>query len=300
LLIITIMSSLDSSLLNSSDSTSPDLQETSLSNTNDSLDLESIGLQEIGFLLDSGLPHRLQVVDFVTPATDRKIRVALSVIDDTPGAVQSGHYLWPAANHLADYIVQSETDWALLQSESARSLLELGAGCGLAALTAHQVGLKSLQCIVVTDHDPSVLARARDNHETTLEHIMESLTDEALDKAINSLASIPFCFKEYVWGEPVDDLIEELQEHTSPSCSTFDMVLGSDLIYDVEVIEPLLSSAAQVMAVETSRFWLSQSFAYGDDAEAEMDRVCDKLGLQRKILKEGPDAMRIQEFRRVR
>jgi predicted nicotinamide N-methyase len=269
----------------------------------DSLDLEGMGLQDIGFMLDQGIPSRLELLQWTTPETERLIRVALHVADDEPGAVQSGHYLWPAARSLADYLVAKEQDWAIRKQSadeefSVTSVLELGAGCALASLTAQQVGRKGIQCIIVTDHDPGTLGRARDNHETTLERIMDSsLSDEALDKVINSVASIPVVFTEYEWGSPTVALVEELQEHTSPPSSTFDLILGSDLIYDIEVIEPLLSSAAQVMAPNNSRFWLSQSFSYGDAAEAEIDRVCQKLSLERTILEEGEPGYRIQQFR---
>jgi len=72
----------------------------------------------------------------------------------------------------------------------------LGAGCALLSLTALQLWHDSLQCVVVTDHDPGALERAKDNRETTLEDLLESTeTEEEQLDCINGLASIPILFE---------------------------------------------------------------------------------------------------------
>merc|ERR1719491_1362829 len=59
----------------------------------------------------------------------------IRAVDDDPGALQSGHYLWPAAPALAQHLV----DCYGRGSNSGESgigrnwnIIELGAGCGLA------------------------------------------------------------------------------------------------------------------------------------------------------------------------
>jgi predicted nicotinamide N-methyase len=291
---------------------------------------------DVGFMFEASQPTKLERFQWdigvsghemettatgtgTTSSNSRSITVALHVADDTPGAVQSGHYLWPAAYMLADYLVNhyhsQNTNRVVL------SVVELGAGCALASLTALQLWHDTLQCVVVTDHDPGTLVRARDNLETTVQHIIEpdhgtrnrtgtgtdsddDADDEHLNSAINSIASIPVLFESLEWGDQgaVSTILQnQMQEHMMTSYSTataisVDVVLGSDLIYCADVVEPLLQTARQLMG-STGCFLLSQSFVYESATETEIDRVCKTLGLTRTIhVDEDHGARRIQEF----
>eukprot|EP00903_Cladosiphon_okamuranus_P006055 g5970.t1 len=84
------------------------------------------------------------------------VSVAVRLVDDDPGAVQSGHYVWPAAPALSAYLV----DRRLALPRGGRCL-ELGAGCGLAGLVAAQ--LEATSAVVFTDHDPGVLDMIRES-----------------------------------------------------------------------------------------------------------------------------------------
>lgn len=149
------------------------------------------------------------------------VRVALHVVDDEPGALQSGHYLWPGAPALAEYLVQQHQTTTLAKSalQQPRNVLELGAGSALLSLTALQLMRESLQCLVVSDHDPGTLERARDNYETTLEDLLESTeTEEEQMDCINGLASIPVMFESLEWGDDDDTALRVAQsavEHNS-------------------------------------------------------------------------------------
>jgi predicted nicotinamide N-methyase len=222
--------------------------------------------------------------------------VAVSAADDEPGAVISGHYLWPAAEMLATYLLEQETRLRPV------TVVELGAGCALASLAALQIWQDVLQCLVVTDHDPGTLERACDNHESTLQELLDSsLTDEALNSAINDLGSIPVFFQGLEWGKQ-DALLsirEILQEHTNTRKGCFDVVLGSDLIYCLQVVEPLFQTVADLMTLgQHSVFILTQSFAYEEETEGEIDRVCEELGLLRSLISDDGKGNRIQEFGR--
>jgi predicted nicotinamide N-methyase len=93
---------------------------------------------ELGFLFDSGLQRSRRTFTFGVH------NVSLQFVDDEPGAVQSGHYLWPAAPALAEYLV---ANWPSLGTSA---VLELGCGCGLAGLVAAQAGAGY---VLFTDHD---------------------------------------------------------------------------------------------------------------------------------------------------
>ena len=256
----------------------------------------------------------------------RLVRVVLHhVADNDPGALQSGHYLWPAAEMLAEHLIQNYNN---NNNKTIESVLELGAGCALPTLVALQVWQRSVQCLIVTDHDATVLQRAVDNHESTLEAILNaSLSDNELNTAINCVGSIPVLFEKLEWEHAItatsaaaaatttttttsdsssktatatnnrfQSIREQLLEHTNSQTDTVDVVLGSDLIYHISVVAPLLETAAQVMHPVHGRFWLAQSFAYDGDVEQEIDTVCQRLGLVRTILVQEDHGKRIQEF----
>jgi hypothetical protein len=162
-----------------------------------------------------------------------------------------------------------------------------------------QLFQESLQCLVITDHDPGTLERARDSHETTLEELYERATseEEKMD-IINETSSIPADFEALEWGHDLTHLKEVVMEHIDPT--TFDMILGSDLIYCWDVVEPLFLSASQLMS-DDATFFLSQSFVYDEETEDKIDKMCNKLHLERVIVVDklsSSEGTRIQTFRR--
>lgn len=73
--------------------------------------------------------------------------------------VKSGHYVWPAAPALCEYLIHR---WQALPHGK---VLELGAGCGLAGLVAAQ--LPGTDVVVFTDHDPGSRTVSK-NHGRTV------------------------------------------------------------------------------------------------------------------------------------
>lgn len=285
----------------------------------DSQEIDDETMQDLGFFFEGARATTPQTLSW--KCGKRKLHVVVHSIDEEPGAVQSGHYLWPAAQLLVDYLIQQQADTTTSptsppplspSTEGSNpdnngtmigSMVELGAGCALASLVALQLYRESLQVAVCTDHDPGTCERARDNYENTLSHILDrsDTTDDELNAAINSLAPIPVRFEPLEWGSNGTDLAtvqRHLREHTVQESTVCDLVLGSDLIYCAAVVEPLLATASQLMHPLNGRFLLSQSFAYDDDAERAIDAACHTWRLTRHILwQDGPDR-RVQEFRR--
>jgi predicted nicotinamide N-methyase len=219
----------------------------------------------------------------------KSVYVALNVVDKEPGAVQSGHYLWPAAPALARHLMDEKS--------SLSSIVELGAGCALASLVALQLFSNSLSCVIVTDHDPGTLQRARDNRTSTLEELQEKCGTAAVEK----ISSIPVLFEALSWGDKdgAKQLLDLLKS-TTHMTKAFDWILGSDLIYCQEVVEPLLRTASLLLdKTMYSKFLLAQSFPFDDKTEQEIDTTCDKLGLQRTMLLDTLDqegGVRIQKY----
>ena len=239
---------------------------------------------DMGFMFEGSEASTLKRFEWTKEGQDgsspKNIRVALSVVDDYPGALQSGHYLWPAAPALAQHLLN--------ETSGPTSIVELGAGCALASLAALQLFAEgSLKCIVATDHDPGTLKRARDNRDSTLEELRDRHGIEFAEK----ISSIPVLFESLSWGDKngAKDLLDSLQT-TTDTTKAFDLVLGSDLIYCEEVVEPLLMTASFLLDKgESSKFLLSQSFGYDEKTEQAIDKTCKTLRLERTVLLDSLD-----------
>lgn len=155
-------------------------------------------------------------------ATLFKVYVELESIDDDPGAVQSGHYLWPASPALAQHLVQLDTS-SLLGGKNAIRVVELGAGCGLGGCVAMQ--LPGVESVMLTDHDPGCLDRARTNVQKTKVKLLQ-------EKADLSGLDVDMSFELLSWGdtENAENLLSKQE------IDGFHLVIGSDLIYDVGVV----------------------------------------------------------------
>lgn len=270
--------------------------------------------EDIGFLFEGSHETKHQTLTF-TPegdvVTGMIVTVELNAVDDHPGAVQSGHYLWPAAPALAQFLVNhfrtgSDDDDGIPCAGAV--VVELGAGCGLAGLVAVQL---RAACVVFTDHDPGTLERARENHANTL---------RTLDN--DAVSSVPVFFERLKWGDDVTAAVlrgRRCHQHAGndddrEETDDFVLVLGSDLIYCREVVRPLLRTVAGLLLSKNEDdksstnthhhnpniMVMSQSFPYDMETEQEIVEACQELSLLRSILScelnERTGGVRIQTF----
>jgi hypothetical protein len=255
-------------------------------NNNIHTDTESDGsddyFADVGFMFESQQPVRLEKFRWNVPtrrwntsSTNNSndndgnnrsdditttVQIALHVADDHPGAVQSGHYLWPAATMLSEYLIKQynfsdsndhhhhhrESD---ARPQQIKTVIELGAGCAMVSFVALQLWKETLQCICITDHDPSTLVRARDNYETTIQLLFNNDTccfrtddgddetavcgttcdinddncDEQLNTIINPITNIPVIFESLKWGDT--NAVEKLLYQTLPERLPMDMLI---------------------------------------------------------------------------
>ena len=275
---------------------------------------------DMGFMFDAAQATKTQTLQFVPTIVyekqqgknlddeeelkhifQRPISVVIDCVDDNPGAVQSGHYLWPGAPALAQFLVDLfSSSKPILQNpqykfifsrlpifspeKSFFSIVELGAGCGLAGLTAMQLSLfqNKISSIVFTDHDPGTLDRARENHTNTLE-ILKASSKSNCDESKNEISAntVPVIFEQLTWGD-----LEGISRLRTGTSDGFDLILGSDLIYCEEVVKPLLITAAELMSKtkKSSAMIMTQSFSYEYETEEAIDNACNDLSLVRTIL----------------
>jgi predicted nicotinamide N-methyase len=244
-------------------------------------DEDTFDYAEIGFLFEGSEESKRKHYEFHNEFLE--VRLALNVVDNEPGAVQSGHYLWPGALALGEYLLERS-------SLQPKTVLELGSGCALVSLTALQV-FSSIQYLVITDHDPGTLQRAKDNHNATLEYLDD-------DSLVRRILHVPTQFEIMVWGdlEAAMGIASNLKHDVS--LEKFDLILGSDLIYDRDVVRPLLQTVSYMLEAN-GIFLLSQSFIYDDTTERNIDELCSQLKLKRIILHDDlclDGGSKIQEF----
>lgn len=120
-------------------------------------DDEDGGLGCIGSMFDTASSRSVVRVQLTKP-DDSAIDIELRCIDGEPGHVQSGQYIWPAAESLSKYLC---AHWDELTSHT---VIELGAGCGMAGIAAAQLGGPSTS-VVFTDHDPGAVSLLEENVE---------------------------------------------------------------------------------------------------------------------------------------
>lgn len=178
----------------------------------------------------------------------------------------------------------------------------------------------TVQCLVFSDHDPGTLERAQENYEATEAYLQENGSSSSNNRNSSGQRRRTHLSKEedIVWFEPLRwgdrDAVLQILERTrqkgwdsgesSEEISTiaitggddclptaeelgFDLVLGSDLVYCKDVVKPLFTSAALLMSKTSAAvFLMTQSFAYEDETEEEIDRMCKKLSLKREILRD--------------
>jgi predicted nicotinamide N-methyase len=197
----------------------------------------------------------------------------------------TGLTLWRASELLCNYMIlrnanavanhtcrnnantNSGTDGTMMTMEQ-KDVLELGAGLGLCGILAHHLQAAN---VVLTDGDTDALKFMRSNvaancHTYTytdgsgeMKNVKQgsgtnaSMCASSCDggsSSSNSSASSIQC-RQLVWGdnERLNDLRRQFEKG-------FHLVLGADIIYVEEILDPLFQSVQRLLAVD-GQFWLA-------------------------------------------
>jgi len=163
---------------------------------------------------------------------DKKL-VIFSEEDDPESLTPSkstGLIVWPAAQLLCKYLYH---EYRKNQNFfKGKSMIELGAGLGLCGLICSSFGAKFT---VVTDKSSEVLQLLRTNIKRNFGHT---------DKVV--------CHK-LQWGVDLDKRLEEME------CESFDLILGSDLVYNDVSLNPLCETVSKLISKRGKQceFWLT-------------------------------------------
>ena len=134
--------------------------------------------------------------------------------------------LWPSGMRLAERMARRPV--------SGERILEIGCGLGLASLVAHRRGAQ------VTASDCHPLAHAFLDENTRL----------------NGLAPMPYCHG--LWGTAVareDGLPVLTQPHDAPLSGLFDLIVGSDILYERDDAGTLAQFIGE-HAARSSEIWV--------------------------------------------
>ncbi len=240
---------------------------------------------EVGFFsLFDKEAHKERVVFDVGARGTRCISTEVfAICDSLPGALQSGHYVWPASVALAKYMVKF---W---ESLPRGPVVELGAGVGVAGITAAQLTAPRYP-VVLTDHDGSVLEvceRSISKLKETNPEASGCLTSELLSWGNTDSSSIRDAVKR-----------TQAEEGFAASLDGFALVLGADVIYDERIVKPLFETASSLLSEEHgAAFLISSSFSFDIATEAQIDACCTQSFLNRTILND-EGCTRLQMFTR--
>ena len=338
----------------------------------------------IGFMFDTARKKGKECFKF-HDSEGEEFAVDLNLIQGDPGHVQSGQYLWPAAQYAVTFIAEHMQHFNLHNSpstgsdSSAVSIVELGAGCGLTALGVSRLLNRRLVSCVLTDRDYGSILLLEQNASQLKERVGQdmfpvhraarmgqntSASTGAVDggaaatsiPTVAALATKPFplfATSEVNWGKP---LPEELYKRccigsifrwcgtgadTAGSLSldtpgegagrdtegllAFQLLLiGSDLLYSVDVAAPLLITVTQLLTLHAQSikdagvdaggdgaagrggdtaagmFILTSSFDIGENINLEVSRQAERLQLEVQELNAldvASHACRVQCFR---
>eukprot|EP01038_Epipyxis_sp_PR26KG_P005068 gene5068-7072_t len=210
------------------------------------MDVSEDSLQSIGFMFDAEHCKNLRSFSF------SNFTIKYLVIDENPGHMQSGQYLWPAATAACQHILEN---WSLLSSEY---VLELGAGCGLTGLFVSY--LPNVIRVVFSDYDPGCVQLINENIQ--------------LNHGSNSNHKSHYL----EWGEKISNDQKKLFEHPPDG---FQLIIGTDLIYCKGVVQPLFKSVKEYLDKNNGTFVLCSSFSLDEDIENEINYSCYRSQLQR-------------------
>jgi predicted nicotinamide N-methyase len=154
----------------------------------------------------------------------------------------TGLTLWRASELLCDYMIRTHT------SIEQKNVLELGAGLGLCGILAHHLQAAN---VVLTDGDTDALKFMRANVATNCSSTSTS-TDE-IDSSSSATTRSIQC-RQLVWGDC--NRVDDLKDQYTDDKQGFHLVLGSDIIYVEEILDPLFQSVDRLLA-NGGAFWLA-------------------------------------------
>ncbi len=213
--------------------------------------------EEFGASSDLHLDQETFTFVFENPwGKDDKIHIELRGYQSKSNITycSTGLTMWPAAENLCDHIVKHPNLVA------GKRVLELGSGLGLCGLLAHKIHEVNANnenqeenghdkengnaYVHLTDGDTDTLAHLRRNitlnTNSSEECAVSSSSSSSCECSSSSPSSVPcnsLSCNQLLWSR--ENSLHFLKEKVKPAGEKFDIILASDTIYAMSVIEPM-------------------------------------------------------------
>lgn len=153
----------------------------------------------------------------------------------------TGLTLWRASPILCDFLSSNHERYC-----KNKMVLELGAGLGLCGILSHRLGAKR---VILTDGDTDSLAQMRSNVDSNLgdeKSTQNSDDDDNVPILKPSTYQLPCC--QLRWGKNIEKFKQKWTIFEGIKYPGFDVILGSDIIYVEEILDPLFTTVINLLA----------------------------------------------------
>lgn len=198
--------------------------------------------------------YRIHVDERTT--TSKTVQLRGFKLDSDETSRSTGVTLWQASPRLSDYL-QSHPESCIRD----KSVLELGAGLGLCGITAHCLGAKT---VVMTDGDTQTLHQMREN--VKLNCVENYVVSEPHSHSIISC-------KQLIWGSPH-------MEQFRVQHGQFDTIIGTDIIYSQDSVQPLFDTVAYLLDKPAGQFVLSRYSKWNNVTDEVVIEAAKLRGLE--------------------
>lgn len=235
---------------------------------------ENDDLLSISFMFNSMHSKINKEINFII--NSKEILFNFNLISEKPGHVQSGQYLWPAAYFLSLYLI---TNWNNIKSNL---IIELGAGIGMCGIVSSYLERNSSDINQHNSNNNADNNNNNNNNDNINNRSKVILTDydpgciQLLTNNIIKNNCENNCQVEYLkWGDSISHL---------PINNEYEkiLLLGSDLLYCLDVVEPLFHTVSQLLNSITSKnglFLLASSFDVGEVRSSNHLNIFFKINL---------------------
>lgn len=179
----------------------------------------------------------------------------------------TGLTIWRSSEYLCDYLVENKEELFTQNS----SVLELGSGLGKSGILAHFLAQDKNCNILLTDGDTDTLSQLRDN-------VRLNLLGEKIKNKNTSCHQL-------LWGKDTAKDFQKKHHHGS-----FHLIMGSDLVYVPNVIEPLFETVQALLALDGIFVMAHCSRRQGNEVTLDMVlNAADRSGFHHHLIKEEDD-----------
>ena len=180
-----------------------------------------------------------------TPTTTKSQISAITIKQDVSGAAQThtGGIVWETSYLLLNYLLSS-TNW-LSRNGERKTILEIGAGCGMLGLTLHKAlelgiigneddGNKAASRVIITETN-EVMDNLRKNLERNYPSSSSDTSDSVIEKKSTKLHELSV--EELDWTRCEEDCARAKIKSRSVDC-----IVGTDVVFSTRFVRPMLET----------------------------------------------------------